>query len=262
MIISCSKTDVNPENPVVSDPIVTKINGVFYPTSSQDKQAAHVIDFEYNTAQKLTKKIGGLLPIPTSSGFSAIFTDKIYTSLTYINNNVTVEDFSSSPDFAVTKNTKLFIINSLDQIMIKEIPNSSNYGLMKQTFTYVNNKLSEIKTSRPNKPYNPSDPNDYLLTYLEKFYFDTNGNLTKSAYVEQRNGINKGLKIIRTFEDYDNATNPSKRLFLLDDYFYRSLSKNNFRKYTEVQYYDGVLGATSSYTWTFSYNTNGQIIIN
>lgn len=262
VIVSCSKTDDHPENPDVNDPLVTKMNGIFYSNTSPYNQPGITLNFEYNTAKKLTKKVGGLLPIPNTSGFTEIFSDKIYTTLTYSNNNVTVEHFSSSTDFTVAKNTKLFAINPLDQILIKEVLNSGNYGLTRQTFTYVNNKLSEIKTTRPDRTYNSSDPNDYLLTYLEKFYFDANGNLSKAEYFEQRNGINKGLKIIRTFEDYDSATNPCKRLFLLDDYFYRSLSKNNFRKYTEAQYYNDVLASTNSFKWTFSYNTNGQIIVN
>lgn len=261
--ISCSRNEENPENPDVNDPLVTKMSAnVFYPGSMSYNQSVLNFSFEYNSSQRLTKKIGGFLPVSGSTGLSGFFTDKIYTSLIYTNNNVTVENFSSSTDFTVPKNTKYYTLNSLNQIVSKEIPNTSNYWLKKQTFTYLDNKLIDIKTTLPNMPYDPTDPNDYIMTYLEKFYYDANGNLIKSEYFEQQNGINKGEKIVRTFEDYDNSTNPTKRLQLLDDFFYRSISKNNFRKYTEIHYNNDVLTSTNITTWTFNYNSNGQITIN
>ena len=263
VLISCSRNEDNFENPVVNDPLITKMNvNFFYPGSMSYNQSELKFSFEYDSGQKLTKKIGGFLSVSGSSGFSGFFTDKIYTSLIYTNNNVTVENFSSSTDFTVPKNTKYYNLNSLNQIVSKEIPNTNNYWLKKQTFTYLDNKLTEIITVLPNMPYDPTDPTDYLLTYLEKFYYDTNGNLIKAEYFEQQNGTIKGEKIVRTFEDYDNSTNPTKRLQLLDEFFYRSLSKNNFRKYTEVHYNYDVLSSTNTTTWTFNYDSNGQLIIN
>lgn len=110
-------------------------------------------------------------------------------------------------------------------------------------------------------PFDSTDPNDYILTYLEKFYFDTNGNLTKAEYFEQRNGINNGEKIIRTFENYDNSYNPFKRLKLLDEFFFLSLSKNNYRKYSEIHYQNETVISTTNRNWSYSYDVNGQIII-
>jgi hypothetical protein len=262
-ITSCSGNEDSSENNVVNEPLITKMNtNVFNPGSLPYNQAELIFSFEYNTDLRLTKKIGGFLTVSGSSGYSGLFTDKIYTSLIYTGQNVTVENFSSSLDFTVPLNTKYFTLNYLNQIDKKEIPNSNNYWLKKQTFNYLNNKLIEIKTTLPNMPYDPTDPNDYLLTYLEKFYYDTNGNLTKSEYFEQHNEINKGEKVIRTFENYDNSYNPCKRLQLLDEYFYRSLSKNNYRKYTERHYNNDVLGLANDTSWAFNYDTNGQIIIN
>lgn len=262
LLISCSRNEDNPENPVVNDPLITKMNvNVFYPGSKPYNQSELIFSFEYDTSKRLTKKIGGFLSVSGSTGIGGFFTDKFYTSLIYENSKVTVEDLSSDVIYP-PKNTKYYTLNSLNQIVSKEIPNTSNYWLKKQTFNYVENKLAEIKTVLPNMPYDPTDPNDYLLTYLEKFYYDTNGNLTKAEYFEQQNGINKGEKIVRTFEDYDNSTNPTKRLQLLDEFFYRSLSKNNFRKYTEVHYNYDVISSTNTTTWTFNYDSNGQIIVN
>lgn len=262
-IISCSRTEDSPENNVVNEPLITKVNAyLFFPGLMPNNSVEPNFNIEYDSNQRPTKKNGGFFSVSPSTGYSVSFTDKIYTSLIYTGQNVTVENFYSSPDYTVQKSTKYFTLNSLNQIDRKEIPNNNNYLLKKQTFNYLDNKLSEIKTTLPNMPYDPTDPNDYLLTYFEKFYYDTNGNLTKSEYFEQENGINKGEKVIRTFENYDNSTNPFKRLQLLDEFFYRSLSKNNYRKYTEIHYYYEVIGSTSTTSWTFNYDTNGQIIIN
>lgn len=110
-------------------------------------------------------------------------------------------------------------------------------------------------------PYFPNDPNDYILTYSEKFYFDTNGNLSKSEYTEKRNGIEEGEKIIRIFENYDTSINPTEKFYLLEEYFYRSLSKNNFRKYKEIHYDNGILTSSAEHSWTFNYDANGNIIL-
>jgi hypothetical protein len=259
---SCSKSEVVSENEKTVDPIITQMNvNILYSGYLVDNQSEK-ITYEYDSNKRLIKETGGFLQLPSSTGYRGSFTDKIYTTLTYSNNNVTVEDFSASPDFSVQKNTRYFTLNSDNQIKTKEIPNNNDYLLKKQTFIYVNNKLSEIKTILPNILYDSSDPNDYVTTYSEKFYFDASGNLSKTEYYEQRNGVNKGEKVVRTFEDYDNSANPFKRLQLLDDFFYRSLSKNNFRKYTEVHYYNDIVNNTTTETYSFNYNSNGQIISN
>ncbi|MCL9809788.1 hypothetical protein [Flavobacterium luminosum] len=262
LTISCSSDQ---DNPLTNEPLITEMCvSVFHSGSLFPSQAESKFNFEYNENKKLTKKIGGFMTLSGSTGFGESFTDKIYTSLTYKNNTVTVEDYYSSTEFTISKNTKYFTLNSLNQIDIKEIPTSTNnnYLYRKQFYFYTNGKLTEIKTTFPNMPYDANDPTDYIWTFSEKFYYDTNGNLSKTEYFEQENGINKGEKIVRTFEDYDNSTNPCKRLFLIDDFFYRSLSKNNFRKYTEAHYNNNTLEYTKSSTWAFSYDTNGQIIIN
>lgn len=259
---SCSKDD-NIEEPIVNDPLITKLNvNVFNPGALYYDPAETKFNFEYDENKRLTKKIGGFLSVSGATGFSGFFTEKIFTSLTYSNNNVTVENFSSSTDFTVPKNSKYFTLNVLNQIETKEIPSTNNYLFKKQFYKYSNGKLTEIKTTFPNMPYDPNDPNDYVWTYLENFYYDQNGNLTKTEYFEQQNGINKGESILRTFEDYDSSINPCKRFYLLDDFFYRSLSKNNYRKYTEIHYNNDILSSTSYTIWTFNYDSNGQIIIN
>jgi len=260
-IISCSNED-KPNNPDNNERLISEINANLFVPDNLPVQQGSKFTFEYDINQRLTKKKGGFLAIAAASVFSQIFSNEVYTSLIYANNNVTVENFYTSADLTVPKDTKLFHLNSLNQIETKEIPNLlSNYLSKKQLFRYSENKLVEIITSYPNMPYDATEPTDYIWTFVENFYYDSNDNLTKTEYFEQQNGVNKGQKIVRTFEDYDNSVNPCKRFQLLDEFFYRSLSKNNFRKYTEVQYNDGVKSESKT-IWTFRYDSNGQIIVN
>ncbi|WDF47391.1 hypothetical protein PQ459_02630 [Chryseobacterium sp. KACC 21268] len=261
ILFSCSRDD-DKEQTQNDDALITKMSLILYPNSLPYNNSELSFYFQYDNNKRLIKKTGGFLSVSGSSGYNGFFTDKIYTTLTYINNKVTVGNFSSSPDFTVPKNSKYYTIDN-NQIIQKEVPNTyyGSYRDEKHTFKYTNNKVVEISTTLPNLPYYP--PDDYIETYLEKFYYDTNGNLTKSEYFEQHDGINKGIKIVRTFGDYDNSINPFKRFYLLDEYFYRSISKNNFRKYTEVKYNEaGSIISNSEQAWTFNYDSSGNIIIN
>jgi hypothetical protein len=217
--------------------------------------------FEYDSNQRLTKKVGGYLALSLSSGYGSYFTNEVHTSLTYKNNNVIIENYSTLPDLSIPKDTRIVTLNALNKIETKEIPDLLQKTRSKKEFyTYNQNKLVKIVTTLPNMPYDATLSWDYILSYVEYFYYDSKDNLIKTEYFEQRNRINKGQKIIRIFEDYDSSENPCKKLQLLDEFFYRSLSNNNFRKYTKIKYSNDILADESTSTWEFNYDANGQII--
>lgn len=258
-LYSCSNRD---EEPVVTEtnyPLLMKLDSRLLFSSAPIMVPDYNFYFQYDNQEKLTKKIGGFIPTSGSTGFGGVFSTELYTSLIYLNNKVTVEDFSTASTFTVPKNSKYFTLNSQFQIVEKEIPGSSLYHYKKQIFIYNNNVLDEIKTTLPNMPYYP--PDDYIVTYSEKFYYDGSNNLIRTEYYELRDGVPEGEKIIRTFGDYDNSYNPFKRFTLLDEYFYRSLSKNNFRTYKEEVTYDYGGTNTSTQSWTFNYDGSGNIIL-
>ena len=132
---SCSSNEDTPENNLDNEPLIQKMTtNVFNPGSLPYDQSELIVSFEYDTNLRLTKKTGGFLTQPPASGYTGLFTNKIYTSLIYTGQNVTVEAFSSSLDFTVPLNTKFFTLNNLNQINTKEIPNSNlNSFLKKQT---------------------------------------------------------------------------------------------------------------------------------
>jgi hypothetical protein len=250
------------------DPLITKMmSNIFY--DGFGLYSGGIIHFDYDTKKRLIKQTG--IDLEYEPGYS-YFAGGVYTSLVYNGNNVVVENFSSSNDFPLSgseKNLQYYTLNSSQQIVTKEIPSIyNNYWDRKQTFTYTNGKISEIKTTYPNMPYDPesppspTNPLNYILTSSEKFYYDSNGNLTKAEFFEQRNGINEGQRFIQTFEDYDNSPNPFKRFYLLDGYFfYRSLSNNNYRKQTIERYIGNYPAYLGEHSWKFPYDANGNIIL-
>lgn len=257
--ISCSSRDeeITPEY----NPLTTKINlGVILYGTSGSTQLAYY--FEYNDAEKLTKKIGGYVGVSPGTGYSGFFSNDMYTTLVYAGDKVTLEDFSTSNQFNVPKNNKYYKLNNANLILEKEIPEPLNFNMSrKQFYTYKNGLLDEIRTTYPNMPYDPTDPLDYIQSYSEKFYYDSSKNLLRTEYFKLRNGVKVDEKTVRTFGDYDSSYNPYKRLILLDEFFYRSLSKNNFRFYREEKTYYGNISFTEQ-NWTFNYDSNGNIIVN
>lgn len=264
ILFSCSR-DNEDEITQNNEPLITKMSSVvLYPGYPSYDNAELSFNFQYDSNNRLIKKNGGFLPASGSTGLNGYFTDKIYTALVYDKKKVTVEDFSSSPNFTVLKNSKYYTLDN-NQITQKEIPSNTygNYWDEKKMYKYINNQLSEIQTTLPNMPYDSTDPFDYIETYIENFYYDSKGNLSKSEYILQNNGVNTKQKTVRIFENYDNSYNPWKRFTLLDEYFYRSISINNFRKYTEIKYdFAGNITSNKEHIWGFNYDSSGNIIIN
>lgn len=255
LFFSCSTNEEEIENNQDNAPLITQMSP--YSLTSENQSGLYTY-FEYDNAKRLTKKTGGLVQLGTISFYS----NEMYTSLVYDNNRVTIENFSISTQFTVPKNYIYITLNNSKQIVEKDIPVDNNHVRdKKQFYKYSNNKLVEIETTFPNYSYDPTYPGDYILSYLEKFYYDSNGNLAKTEYFELRNGINIGEKIIRTFENYDNSINPLKRFYLLNQYFYGSISKNNYRKYTLIHYDNDVMTSTAETICTYLYDTNGNILV-
>lgn len=261
ILFSCSR-DNEDEITDNDEPLITKMSSlVLYSGFTFNSNMDLNVYFQYDNDKRLTRKTGGFLPVSGSTGFGGSFSDKVFTTLVYSGNTVLIENFSSSPDFTVPKNSKYFILNNNNQIFEREFEDGHEYNYKKQEYKYTSGKLTEIFTTLPKMPFYP--PDDFIETYLEKFYYDSKGNLTKSEYIFQKDGLNTNEKIVRTFEDYDNSYNPWKRLYLLDEFFYRSISKNNFRTYKVVRYQEnGEITLNSQQSWSFNYDSSGNIIIN
>jgi len=257
VLTSCSKDDITNNEALITNikiDLLGSYNGI-----NENKIGFY---FEYDNKSRLIKKIGGFSSTPTTSGYTGFYSNEIYTSLLYSGNNVTVEKFSSSPEFSVPKNTNYYTLNNSNQIIERKIPNTNNYLDEKHVYQYSNNKLVEIITTFPNYPLNPNDPNQYTISFSEKFYYDSDENLSRTEYYLQHDGVDFEKKVERIFESYDTSVNPIKRLYLLNDYFYRSISKNNYRKYSEFRYTNNTISSFTEINWTFNYDSKGNLILN
>ncbi|AYZ11435.1 hypothetical protein EGY05_05620 [Chryseobacterium arthrosphaerae] len=190
----------------------------------------------------------------------------IYTNLSYMGNIVVVENKSNDGSLVVSKNI-IYTLNSNGKVIEKYIPvsNAGNvYDVRKYFYEYNSDgKLSKITLKYTN--ITPGTPNYPSLGFLEKvdIFIYEGANLKKivSQYLHNYNE-NNSIRTEITFLDYDNAKNPFKRLGLLDTYFYRSLSENNYREIkTEVYDENNVKWGENGGKWKFSYDQNNNMIL-
>jgi len=263
LLISCSRDDdQTSDDQIFNGPLITNVKIDMNSTKNWLYTTGLDFVFQYDNQNRLIKKTGDFMPVPSSLGFDGIFTRDLYTSLVYTNNKVSVKLFSSLPDYILVNDPIIYTVNSSNQILEKDIAGYISDHNKKLLYKYQDNRLVEITTTYPNRLNSPSNPNHIIYTTVESFSYNADGNLTKTEAVNKQNGIDTGVVVVRTFENYDTSTNPTKRFSLLEDYFYRSLSKNNFRKYHETSYSFGAPYSSTSKQWTFSYDANGNIIIN
>ena len=265
---SCTNDEETKVETTSDEKLITKVNFSLLINTFSFPKENYLETYEYDEQKRLVRKNGGFIPMSGASGYAFYPTDILYKQITYLDNKVIVENFvdKTKDEFSATlRAPQFFYLNSKSQIEYVEIPNKDNedgsypYFDKKEIYTYTNNKISERKITYP---YMPSDhPEDYILTYVEKYFYDSNENLIRTEFYEQHNGINEGYSAIQTFENYDNSYNPFSKFIYLDEYFYRSLSKNNFRKYTKTEYKDGEISGKTELIWDPTYDAKGNIIL-
>ena len=92
-------------------------------------------------------------------------------------------------------------------------------------------------------------------------FFYSGANLIKIEGLESDRWNNK-TTTLELFEDYDSAPNPTKPLMIFDKIFYRSLSYNNFRKYSfEKRESSGIVVARTNRSWVLVYDDLGVPIL-
>ncbi|MDX8567481.1 hypothetical protein OZ668_05770 [Elizabethkingia sp. HX XZB] len=245
--------------------LVKKISPLFSPEghmllpSSETKKN---FEFEYDSKNRLTKRIGLII---SSAGPFYGFTDKIATIIEYNNSSASIKNIAVIPDYPILDIKEDFKFNNENQIIEKYIPAKySNRMDKKIKYLYDGKVLIKRETTYPNRSYDPSLSWDYIETFVEDFIYDSNNNLQKIVTTSHKTGnvnsITKTKEI--TFGNYDTSKNPFVKLGILNDYFERSLSKNNFRSRTEITYnINGIPGDKSENNWTFMYDTKGDLIV-
>lgn len=200
--------------------------------------------FEYS-GDKVIKRIGGFIAIPASSGFSWLYTEDIYDSVQYLNKN-TIRIFTTDNFEELNVNPNEREITLEDGRMIRKITATDlETGEGADTIFYHYDVQNRIERTEQH----------FEWTIITRTYtFDAAGNLTKISGVKKYRDGEVATTTEEIFGGYDNKSNPLKGLCLWQDYFYRSLSNNNFTSYT---YTSG--SAEETKNWSLVYDSNGNV---
>ncbi|REC48258.1 hypothetical protein [Chryseobacterium pennipullorum] len=218
--------------------------------------------FEYDAQGRISKRVGGVLELSGSTGYPNAYSKSVYTMVTYTGNTAIMKNYSSDPSFNVPLKERKLEFDNQGRIIKLIIPQVNNSYMDKYlTYTYdASGKLTEILTQYPNAPYDPTDPQDYILTYVEKFMYNSSGNLEKAIKTEKHNNIDAYITNEIIFDNFDAAQNPFKNLGIFEDYLYFSLSKNNPQRKISKGYtpYSSEFFMSQS-NWTNQYNSDGSL---
>ena len=218
IIISCNK---------INDPLYSSI------PKTESINEKYLIDKEYHEGinylggnthfqyfnNKVLKRIGGYILIPSTSGFIKFHTNDVYDEVEYKNNNTIV---------LITKDRLNTLAGNKREITLK-------YGNIIKKITVFNQYADTIHYYYDSK--NRLNRTDQYLSrqiITKSYSFDRNDNLQKIFTVQRmRDGqIANHYTSEEHFGGYDNTKNPLKGFVLWQDIFYRSLSRNNFTTYT------------------------------
>lgn len=262
-ITSCSNNDdeVSTEiiQPVSQQP--NKISWIFPLLAKGSAGSDPNYIFEYDGQGRVIKKIGGIFGISGSAGaVSTGFSNSIYTTVSYNGNTVIMGDYSVNSIYNINLNERSFEFDAQGRIIKSVIKSQYPEWEKHLSYTYDNvGKLIEILTQLPNMPYIPTDPNDYILTYVEKFTFDSAGNLKKAVTTERHNNTDALILQEIEFSNFDTVQNPFKNLALFDEYFYFALSRNNPQKKTVKKFQQGGGVSYKDQEWTNQYDSSGNL---
>lgn len=232
------------------------------------------VQLEYSK-NKLARKKGDFMPGPAHYGY--IFFEDIVDELSYSKNKIIIEKKSYNPSIDRLYNRLRTMDLSNDGLMIKktilELGASGNF-IDKDTvtiqYTYNQNKL--LTKAYLTKKINSSTIGRKFYDN-SLYYYNQKDNLDSIITIRQTyDDLDRKLipiqKIVEVFSNYDNASNPTKNLFMFEETFKRSLSKNNYASYRNSVYtysIDGVLNSApsseSGKTWTYAYDEEGNIIL-
>jgi hypothetical protein len=212
--------------------------------------------FTYNNVNKLVK-------MEKANFSNTVYW--VYLNFEYNGNKVVVENKSDLPNLPVPKKKIIYTLDNSGRIIEKSIPDPiAPYAEKKYYFQYDSQgRLYQIRLIYPNitqeSPYFSMIQD---LENVETFYYQ-GANLEKTITQTMRSIYeNSNVKVEKVFSDYDAAKNPFKKLEMVDFYFYRSISDNNYRNLKTYAYDENnVKTLYSEQGFQFSYDPNHNLIL-
>ena len=220
-----------------------------------------LVKIKYSDQNLPTEMLGNLINLSNGSTSHYILDSTQYEEYQY-NGNKVLRLKKNTLDSYVSNFRAEFIVENNKIISSKEYLISHLEGLDTRTkYFYQNDRLSKkiiYWTDASNNIYS-----DYGIEYV--YYFNTKNNL--DSIVNQNVVLDANLntsydfdrfktKQVKILKNYDNSKNPFKQLFLLDQFFDRSLSTNNYREVIVKNYYDGVLSRYDQFDIQYFYENN------
>jgi hypothetical protein len=209
-----------------------------------------IVRLTFNEQRQIVKRSGGLVPSSYFTGFDYIFMGEVYDELTYGKDVITIQrkEGPSGLDLAYTK----YIYFRGDKILRMVVLNPTTEVI---TYPYYNAAGLIFKTVETTWR-NVNGEFVYQNTIVKDLIYE-GGNLIRVEGT-QTDAINNRTTTLELFSEYDAAPNPTTNLRIFDEVFYRSLSKNNFRKYSlERRNSSGNVFATRNSSWELTYDNDG-----
>lgn len=213
--------------------------------------------FDYHN-DKLKKRSGSLLPY--FGGYSYTYTDKVYDTIIYNGNIISLYSVNNITRInPYDMGTPLRYILSGNKPTFRVITYFHNNILVTDSTQYFYNSKNELyKTTASYRASNIKNYKECVYTY------DINKNLIRIEGVKlssRDNVVSWFSRTVEEFDEYDNAANPLYAMWLWDDLFYRSLSRNNFAKYTYKMYDNNdILQEFQQQAVQLKYDERGRII--
>ncbi|WP_269234320.1 hypothetical protein [Flavobacterium flavigenum] len=215
------------------------------------------VKLKYDSQNRIIKRIGGLIPLPTSLGNETyIFFSDVTEDIVYNNNEIKIT--RNIPNINLFFERKIVVDNQnrvIKKIIYKEDPE------LNDSIFYTYNNLNQIDETL--KLYGKPQ---YLSRFYQKakYYYNPQQNLDSIVTVNYEEGQYftgpNGDRTVEKFSNYDNTANPLKKLIIFDETYLRSISKNNYAKYEHLNYRNNELIQTKTSNYEYKYDASGNIM--
>lgn len=219
------------------------------------------VNIKYSSNHLPIKVLGDLVKFNEGVGTYYMFDPYRYEEYQYNGNKVT-RLIKNTENSDVNSEKVIFTLEDKKVILSEEINPNNSSGFKKITkFIYQNNKIYKKLNY-----WLDSSNGSYVNFGIEYLYFFNHKNNLDSI-VSQNVVLDSNLntsydsnrfksKTIKILKNYDNSKNPFKQLFLLDRFYDRSLSANNYRHVIEKTYLDNELTNYNEFDIQYFYDNN------